>query len=314
MSEILTHSRMRTYRECARKHDLMYRQGFRPVKEGDALHFGTLMHKGLEAFWTGGDPLAALEGEADAFERVKAEELMRGYIIKYAHLLTEYEVLSAETVFDAPLINPATMLPSRNWRLGGKQDVILKRRSDGHVIVVEHKTTSESLTDGDYWARLQIDHQVSNYVIGAEALGFPVDDTLYDVIKKPGIRPLAATPAESRKYTKQGFLYAAQRERDETPEEFRTRLREDIEADPEKYFQQRTIVRMNSQIQDFMFDAWQTAQEIRSAAIAGRAPRNPEACLRYGRCPFWDVCVNGLVPSEHPEAFRQLDNVHPELA
>lgn len=312
--EILTHSRMRTYRECARKHDLMYRQMYRPVREGDALHFGTLMHAGLEAWWTGGDWLAAIEKEADPFDRVKAYELMVGYNRVYTPVRDEYEVLTAEARFEAPLINPATMLPSRTWKLGGKQDVILKRIADGHVVVVEHKTTSESLTDGDYWARLQIDHQISNYVIGAEALGFPVDDTLYDVIKKPTIRPLAATPVESRKYTKEGKLYAAQREEAETPSEFAARLREDIEADPGKYFQQRTIARMNSQIQDFMFDAWQTAQEIRSAALAGRAPRNPEACLRYGRCPFWDVCVNGLVPAEHPETFVQLETPHPELA
>lgn len=312
--EILTHSQMRTYRECARKHDLMYRQGFRPVKEGDALHFGTLMHAGLEAWWTGGDWLAAIAAEADPFDRVKAYELMRGYNEVYTPIRDQYEVLAAEAVFEAPLLNPETMAASRTWKLGGKQDVVLKRIEDGHVIVVEHKTTSESLTDGDYWARLQIDHQISNYVIGAESLGFPVDDTLYDVIKKPTIRPLAATPVESRKYTKQGFLYAAQRETAETPAEYAERLREDITADPGKYFQQRTIARMNSQIEDFMFDAWETAQEIHAARKAGRAPRNPEACLRYGRCPFWDVCVNGLVPAEHPETFTQLANVHPELA
>lgn len=312
--EILTNSRLRTYRECSKKHDLMYRQMFRPVLEGEALRFGTLMHKGLEAWWSGGDPFAAMSGESDPFEAVKAEELMRGYMKRYAHLKDEYEVLAVEAKFDAPLINPATMLPSRTWRLGGKQDVVLRSLATGRTAVVEHKTTSENLDDGDYFARLQIDHQISIYVIGAESLGFEVDDTLYDVIKKPGIRPGKATPMEARKYTKDGRLYAAQRETDETPEQFRERLREDIEIDPEKYYQQRLIARMNSQLEDFLFDAWQTGQEIRAGQLAGRAPRNPEACLRFGRCPFWDVCVNGMNPAEHPDKFRVLEDPHPELA
>lgn len=312
--ELLTHSRLRTYRECARKHDLMYRQMFRPVIEGDALHFGTLMHRGLEAFWGGGDPYAAMSGEADPFEAVKAEELMRGYIGKYASVMgTQYEVLSVEAKFDAPLINPATMLPSRTWRLAGKQDVILKNVLTGRITVVEHKTTSESLDDGDYFARLQIDHQVSIYVVGAESLGYEVDDTLYDVIKKPGTRPFKATPVDVRKFTKDGRLYSAQHESDETPEEFRVRLREDIDTNPDKYFQQRLVARMNSQIEDFLFDAWQTGQEIRAGQLAGRAPRNPEACLRFGRCPFWDVCINGLAPAERPDLFRVLETPHPEL-
>jgi hypothetical protein len=52
---------------------------------------------------------------------------------------------------------------------------------------------------------------------------------------------------------------------------------------------------------------------MREAELAGRAPRNPESCHRFGTCAFWDTCANGLRLEDHPEAFERLDDVHPEL-
>ena len=43
-----------------------------------------------------------------------------------------------------------------------------------------------------------IDGQVSGYYVGASTLGYEVDVCLYDVIRKPTIRPYKATPEESR--------------------------------------------------------------------------------------------------------------------
>lgn len=321
--QILTSSRLRTFRECARKHDLAYVQGYRPVRDAEPLRFGTLIHAGLEAWWLAaaggiddrlGAALAAVAGEADPFDRVRAEELLRGYELVYgATVLDEFEILDVESRFDAPLLNPETLAASRTWRLGGKVDVTVRRRATSRVAVLEHKTSSDALDDLDYWARLAIDHQISAYVVGAEAAGHEVEDTVYDVIKKPGIRPFSATPPEVRKYTKDGRLYAAQHENDETPDEYRARLAADIAENPLKYFARRAIPRLNSQVQDFLFDAWQTGRQIREAELAGRAPRNPDACLRFGRCAYWDVCVNGLKPEEHPDLFRKLANVNPEL-
>ena len=308
--EVLTASRLRTFRECSRLHRYRYTYGLRPRVESDALRFGSLMHLGLAAFWTGGDMFSAMAGEADDFERAKAEELMLGYATVYTDVRDEYEVLAVEQAFEMPLLNPETMAASRTYRVGGKVDGVLKHIATGRTSVMEHKTTSSDLTDADYWAKLDMDQQVSIYVMGAESLGYAVDDTLYDVIKKPGIRPLKATPPESRKYTAQGFLYANQRERDETAEEFRMRLRADIAAAPEKYFKQRTVTRMNSQIQDSMADMWQTAAALRSPY----APRNPDACFKWGsRCPFWTHCTTGSDPRES-DTFRVAETMHEELA
>jgi hypothetical protein len=325
---LLTSSRLRCFRTCARLHQLRYVEGWRPRKESEALRFGSLFHRGLEAWWTAAattasvaEPLAwalaAVDGlAADVYEQVRIEELLRGYDARWRGDSEQYEVLGVEVEYRAPLLNPATnFAKSRTWRLAGKIDAVVRRRADGRVLVVEHKTTVEEIaSDADhYWSTLALDHQISGYVIGAESLGHVVDEILYDVAKKPGQRPAKATPLEVRKYTKDGRLYANQRAADETPEEYRGRIRAEIDGDLARHYQRRAIPRTESQIRDFLFDAWQQGRSMRETELAGYAPRNPEACHRFGTCPFWLVCSTGLRPSDYVNDYDQVNNVNPEL-
>ena len=48
---LLTSSRMRAFRDCPRLHRYLYVEGWRPVRDSEALRFGTLFHLGLEAWW-----------------------------------------------------------------------------------------------------------------------------------------------------------------------------------------------------------------------------------------------------------------------
>lgn len=320
-SNLLTTSRLSTYQECRRKHHLMYIEGWRPRKAKDSLRFGSLLHDALAAWWLAkptdrlGPALNAIRTakESDPLDAIKAEELMIGYHEKWESDRT-YRVISIEKQFRVPLVNPETGGVSRTWLLAGKRDGLLSARA--RTVVMEHKTTSEDIKpDSTYWRKLDMDNQISSYVLAAEAEGIQVEDTLYDVIKKVNLRPHKATPEEKRQYTRQGRLYANQREFDETEEEFRVRVRESISSDPDAYFQRKLVPRMDSQLRDFMFDAWEIGRAIADDERLHRAPRNPNACFRYGSenvCPFWDHCANGLDLSTSPD-FVRLDNVHPEL-
>lgn len=321
MSNLLTVSRMKTWRDCRRKHLLMYHEGWRPKYLGEALRFGTLIHLGLEAWWKDdgtGRLVAAIEAMAgrgfDAFEQVAAEELLAAYDVQWGDD-TRYEVLAVEETFFAPMLNPETGAPSRTWVLAGKLDGIVRDRESGAVLILEHKTTTENVSDASdpYWAKLGMDAQVSQYYLGAESIGHAAEGCLYDVLLRPRLKPLRATPEESRKYTKEGRLYANQRAEDETPEEFGARVRADILAGPEKYFQRRMIARTDGDLLEYMDDVWAEGRMMREAELAGRAPRNPESCHRFGVCPFWDACAYGLNLADHPEAFVRVDDVHPEL-
>jgi len=291
--QLLTNSKRATFNDCARKFYFAHELNRRPVKVSEALRFGTLVHKMLEHHFRGKGhvDLIAASQESDPYEVVRAAALMDGYA-KYYEANTAYTTVAVEQEYRAPLINPKTGAASRTWLLAGKIDAIVKD-ADGRHIIVEHKTTSDSLSpDSDYWTILSINAQISGYNVGAEARGHKVDHCLWDAIHKPGQRPLMATPEEQRKFTKDGRLYAAQRLEDETPEEYYDRVLAAIMESPEKYYVRREVVRMHDDIVDYMFDMWWTGLMIRQCQLENRWPRNVGACKRYGTCEYLPVCTN----------------------
>jgi hypothetical protein len=316
--KLLTISQLTTARSCLRKHDYEYTQGWRAQPSAEA-SFGTLIHKGLEAWWLtaqdGGDgderldaALAAIAVEADPFDRAKASALLKGYTSRWeGEALT---VLGVEVEFRAPLVNPETGHVSRTWEVGGKIDAIA-RDADGRIVIVEHKTSSEDVSPGsDYWRRLTLNGQVSLYYDGAKALDYDIEGCLYDVIAVPGERPKKATPPESRKYKANGELYANQREHDETPDEFEARVALSLTAED---FRRAPVPRLDADLEAARRDVWQWAAILRDTSRQGLAPRSPNACQQYGRlCAYLDVCSGqGSLDSGR---FVRLENPHPELA
>ena len=319
--ELLTNSRMKVARLCLRKDLYSYQLGYRPAVTDDNLRFGTLAHLGLEA-WFGaamrgeanrlGAALTALDGEADPFERVRAEEMLRGYDARWRD--EPMDVLAVEVRFEAALTNPETGAPSKTWRLAGKLDAVI-RDAHGRTLIVEHKTSSEDIGQGsDYCRRQRMDGQISTYYEGARTLGHDVEGCLYDVLGKPGIRPFKATPIDARKFTKDGRLYANQHAEDETPEEFRLRVCEAIATDPNRYFQRGEVVRLEGEMREHLTDIWQFGQGLRDWVRMGRAPRNPDACVYFGKtCSFFPVCT-GEASLDDTTRFVKFNTAHPELA
>ncbi len=326
ISNLLTSSRLKTARGCKREHRIKYELGYRPATEAEELFFGSLIHLGLEAWWNAvkdgtwvadGLPraLAAMRAvKCDPFVQVRAETMMMGYDARWSADAANYEVLGVEQRFECDVVNPETGAPSRTWRLGGKLDVLVRDRRDGLVRFIEHKTSSEDVSPGSpYWRKLRMDGQVSVYFDGSAALGHEATACIYDVLGKPGLRPLKATPLEKRKYKADGTLYANLRDVDETPEEYRLRVAEAITSEPDRYYSRGEVVRLEQELADARFDVWAMGRELRENELAGRAQRNPDACFRMGNwCPFFDVCT-GAASLDDQALFRKSDNVHSEL-
>ena len=316
---ILTSSRLKAARACARLHKIQYIDGYRPVEEAGVLRFGSLVHGGLEAWWDApkGERLdAALAAimksadEADAFDLVRVEVMLRGYDARWSD--QDLQVIGVEVEFRAPLINPESDAPSRTWQLGGKIDAIAVT-PDNRTFIVEHKTTSEDIAPGsEYWRRLRMDGQVSVYFEGAAALGLKVDGCVYDVLRKPSLRP--KKKAAEVKLKKDGTPYANQQIEDETPSEFHARLLEAVAENPSAYYARGEVVRLEAEMEEARFDIWQLGRTLRESELAGRHPRNPDACVRYGRlCPFFGACA-GEASLDDSTLFRRSENVHPELS
>lgn len=310
---VLTNSELTCRRRCAREHHISYELGYRPIEDAEALRFGTMWHVGMEAWWLGHsieDVITlAVRGAADPYEAARLRVLLRGYDARWAHERSNYELVGVEREFRAPLVNPETGAASRTFELAGKLDVLFTHS------FMEHKTTSEEIGVGStYWRKLTLDPQVSTYYAGSRALGHDPTACVYDVVKKLALRPLKATPAESRKYTKQGHLYANQREQDETVEDYELRCAEEIVSNPDKYYQRGEIVRLEHEEREAQLDAWQHARSIRESELAGAWPRNPDACSRFGRvCGYLDVCC-GTASLDDASRFQRVARVHQELS
>lgn len=318
MSGLITASRLKTARSCAREHHYRYNLCIRPRETTHALSFGTAMHKALEVWWSArteerlGVALDTVDSLAlEPFDRAAVRALMIGYEARWGD--AGLMAIAVEAEFVGPLVNPATGHESRTWRKAGKIDVIARDEA-GETVTIEHKTSAEDISPGSpYWRRLVMDAQVSLYFDGAALLGHDVSRCIYDVIGKPDIRPLKATPEESRKYTKTGTLHAKQRATDETPDEYEARLLARIEERPGDYYQRGDVVRLDADLQDARADVWSVARQIRENEVLNRHPRNPDACVRYGSaCPYFDVCSRAA--SLQDSRFVQLDSPHPELS
>jgi hypothetical protein len=125
---------------------------------------------------------------------------------------------------------------------------------------------------------------------------------LYDVLLKPKMDRLHATPPIKRQYTKVtkanpvSRLYADQRENDESDDEYEMRVLEDICARPEHYYQRGTVVRLEHDHAAHLRDVKGTVHLLQVARGMGEdIPRNTDSCFKYGRpCDFYACCSSGV--------------------
>ncbi len=264
---LLTQSEVRTFRRCARERFYRYVMLRRSRIDAEPLSFGKFVHAELQRLWTTTGEVEHVPAPKDPFKAKTAAVLTMGYSARWG---IPDGSLGAEIEFQTALTNPETGAPSKTYELAGKLDA-LQQQPDASVLVVEHKTTSEDIEAGsDYWKRLRIDTQISTYYVGARSLGYDVSGVLYDVIRKPTIRPRNT----------------------ETPEAWGQRLAADITDRPDRYYARQVVVRLAQEEQEAAQDMWQSARNIADADRLGRHPKNSDACVRWGRtCNYFGVCT-----------------------
>jgi hypothetical protein len=73
------------------------------------------------------------------------------------------------------------------------------------------------------------------------------------------------------------------------------------------------VVRLELQMEEHDVETWLLASHLREAHRLGVAPRNTDACSRYGQtCAYFPICA-GEAEAEDPSKYRELEWVHPEL-
>lgn len=367
--QLLTHSRMQAFKTCPKKHYYAYELAIRPIETAAPLRLGSAIHLGLDLRKQGRsgaeavlaamkpydfrpdwvrdeDTLHAWEVERETVGCLLGAYFWRWEIDNLPPELTVAEVVSSEFSFTTLIRNPATGSTSRLFNLAGKVDAIV-RLGDGRLAILEHKTCSEDIAPtADYWHRLRMDQQISLYMHAVQTEGFPVETVLYDVIRKPTIRPElvdvldengckividSATgercyksnlkkdgtpgaghgePYQSANKEK-GWLLQSRRQ---TPAEWGEKLSAHIAANPDWYFARREIPRLRDDIREFAEELWQVQQTIRLAQIDGRHYRNTGACrFNNSTCPYFKVCPDGIDQTRPPAGFERVKSLHPEL-
>lgn len=171
-------TKLGAYLECPRKFLLRHRLGLAPAAGSRHLCFGIAVHEGLavlygaaraERPWTSELAEAAalaMEGsyrgfgfgpETDAGSGTKTPaafaKALPAYMERWAEDVTEWETLGVEVGF-------TVKLPS-GMALSGRLDAVQRRRSDGVVRALEHKTASNL---GAPWiAQWGMSHQIGGY-------------------------------------------------------------------------------------------------------------------------------------------------------
>lgn len=341
--DLLTHSRLTCRKTCGKKHYIKYVLGYRKEATAAPLRLGSAVHVGLDMRNKGmaeADAIAlACAGYPDLIAQAQTPEYASELAVEcevVARLLAGYfwrwqvgeadphvaRVIASEQAFDIPIVNPETGKPTPTFRFAGKIDGIVELR-DGRIAVMEHKTTGDSIDTGSpYWARLDIDQQISGYFVAAAELGHPVETVLYDVIKKPGIRPRKVTKAEAKKWQETGTYHDEKFDQPgdnitegmiETPAMYGARLAWDIAADPDKYYARREIPRLKSDLDEFRQELWDMQRDMAEAIRHDRHFRNTAACVGFGTCEYLPICRNGIDPDSPPSGFVRVSHLHPEL-
>lgn len=343
--QLLTHSRQAAFKICRKRHWFAYELGIRRVTDGKALRMGTAYHVGLETMAVSGELQSSLDAASERYrlapdefdqwewdiEETTVRALLSGYFWRWSESL---EYLATEQVFNLRIKNPATNRSVPGWQWSGKIDGIVVLE-DGRLAVKENKLLSDDLTsDSEFWRRLQMDPQVSGYVVAGRELGYDVATVLYDVTRKPTIKP---TPIpildddgqqvvididENRVFTKNGKprqtadakLGYRLVTRPMTVEEWGDRLVNDIASRPDYYYARREIPRLDKDLEEWRAEMYEVQRTIGEAQKANRWYKtvSRDTC---GMCPYFGLCFSGFDPASDslPEGFVRVEDVHPEL-
>lgn len=268
------------------------------------------------------DAACATASDSQLLVAAKCRGLIRGYHRRWMD--SPYLVADVEYLVRSDLFNPETNRKSRTFTVAGKIDT--RFEMDGKLIVVDHKTTSEDISDplSPYWRQLVIEAQPTHYILLEWLNGRRVDGALWDVVRKPQIRPSRLSKAEMKtiSFTKE---YCGSRLTDEMIVEvqatereslslFEMRLAQDCTTErPQWYFQRRAIPRLESEIHEHAVDLWGHGQEILHARATERWPRNSGACMLYKTpCRYLGICSGHDAPDS--ENWLRKPQVHNELA
>jgi len=247
--------------------------------------------------------------------------LLCGYDQQWGSVQPSITLIETEGMYIAPLTNVETQKDSRTWRIGGKIDKLAK---DNGMVLYDHKTTSMEIEDANspYWRQLVVESQASHYELLLIMNGIRLDRIVWDVVRKPGIKPKKLAAADRKAVTSLG-MYCGYKVSPETQTEMITEERENEELymlrvarecidEPGRYFARRSVPRTREELHEYAVELWEIGQEMLGTRNTGRHFRNSGACMSFNTpCSFLGICSgHDTIDSDK---WARVKNVHREL-
>ena len=273
----------------------------------------------------------------------RATVLYALFAYKYHYEDRPIEVITTELPFRIPLIDPKTRKAIPGVVIDGKLDKLI--RTDGTLAVMEHKSTSDDLApESDYWGHLRLDTQTTLYTYAIQRLQAdgllepwnikandpPIGTILYDVWRKPAIKPKKLSQADTAKFVETGRYFDREFEVTgegdqaagslvvfvdgepaeveqlkkgfairETPDMFGCRLFDEINQQPDRYFARRLLARTSLDMERFEHELYALYSAVESKAWF----HNEYSCDNRGKCDYCQFCFTGQeIDPKHPPA------------
>lgn len=152
-------------------------------------------------------------------ERIVVLYSFSGYLWYFNN--SRFENLASEVWFDNPIVNPDTNREMKDAHIVGKVDHVLRDMDTGLIYLGERKSTSKGIDDLDYWARLEMDVQITSYLYALRIAqmngrlrkyGIGEEEPLihgiwYDVWHKPSIKPKALSQKDTAEFIETGEYF-----------------------------------------------------------------------------------------------------------
>lgn len=321
--------------DCPRRHWFLYERGLRPKRTPTAFLVGGAFHDAVSDYYAGvadeqvlaragavtaeangvasvgGEWHEAEEWETGEYQAAKLRGMLRAYARTYSR--DEFsDVLILEKRLAVPWV-----CGDEEWILSGRFDGVV-RDDLGESWLLEHKTTAAAPLG--LVTNLRLDFQCNFYLhmagLLAEAGELPrVSGVLYNVVVKPGIRPILVhearweevfATAESKAEAVETVLqrcseadrrFVAVTKRRQTPEEHEARVERVMLEDPVAYFVRRRVTRSERQQETF-------AAELASVLGAFRGNAGFPNFQSCERCGFRVLC--SASPEDRPRLQEEL--------
>ncbi|NCB75243.1 MAG: hypothetical protein EOM51_10965 [Clostridia bacterium] len=262
MITIITATSLSKFLACQRAYYYRHELRLNAIETAEALSFGRAFHAAMESRNKGMTCEQALaEGMIHIAGNEQAAATLSGLV--YGYFARYKDDPPIETRSE---IQFSHKIGKNGFRAAGVIDG-LAQNSAGEFVLLEYKTTSQSVDpSSDYWARLRSNLQVNMYVDACLAHGIEVSKVIYDVTKKPSIRP----------------------RQEETLEAYALRLREDCEKRPEFYFARREVTILHDDLHAFRTMRKEACYQI--VSLRHRSRRTGRVCSPWLCCGQQQTC------------------------